>query len=555
MSLPLLPNIAPFRSTNFVVPFTYRDNDTYLTILHSLRENLDATIDYVNGIAADDTAAVNAALTELTTNINALVATQNAAIETAITNADTANTNANNSNTTLTNQVNALTATVNAQIATLNGLIADLPGHGTPLPAWVSTVHPFDRTNGVYNFGSGTLPRFRTAKAGLIAGTTPLHIAVIGDSTAARASDSDPANRVSWPSVMGRQLAAAIGSTVTGTGIIPLWNTVDEAVVEPRVTRVVGAGGGAIQDTAGLGYYGQSVVSVFSPADGSTYLQFAPGIYCDEFIVYTLSTGNRSLFDITDGVTTHSFEMAAFPGEVWTPAAGVTAIQPEPGYVRSNDVPTNGGQMVARLTVPRQNNWELRIKSPQPGSVSVAAVEASDNESGGVRVSNLAQAGVSLSALVPNSNDVNGFVGLPLAVDAAKAKLYIVSIGINDFQSHSSAATYKTQLETLVDRIRTNAATGTYGFGQGVAADCLLMITPQPNYAMIPADGVEVPPLSDFWTALYQVADEKNLGVVDNAFRWVDYASSSDLFRDNIHPSFVGAADIGNHVAHLLAVV
>jgi lysophospholipase L1-like esterase len=354
---------------------------------------------------------------------------------------------------------------------------------------------------------------------------------------------------------MGRQLANALGSVIAGTGVLPLWNTFNENVTEPRIRRVIGATG-SISDSVGLGYYGQSGVDVFTGGDGTTYIEFEPGVFTDQIRVITLSGGYRTKFELTDNVNAHYYELASVPGEVWTPDAGVTALQPDAGYVRANNVATDGGLLVVTIDLPaRQSNWILRVRSATGGVAHIAALEARDNATGGIRISNLAQGGVTLNSLVANSNESNGFIGLPLAVDATKADLYIVSIGINDFQAHSSVATYKTQLETLVDRIRATGPTGTASFGVGVNADCLLMITPQPNYAMIPADHVETPPLSDFWTALYQVADEKGLAVVDNAFRWVDYASSSDLFRDNIHPSTVGAADIGNHVGHLLAAV
>lgn len=66
-----LVGLAPFEPINQVTPFTYRDNDTYLTILHSLKNQVNALVDWANEYAVDDAANLNNAVSALITQFNA----------------------------------------------------------------------------------------------------------------------------------------------------------------------------------------------------------------------------------------------------------------------------------------------------------------------------------------------------------------------------------------------------------------------------------------------------------------------------------------------------
>lgn len=70
MSLPLY-NLPSFSPVNSVTPFTYRDNATYLTILHALQDKVNELITTLNTLNLSVTADMNIGFAEIVAELNA----------------------------------------------------------------------------------------------------------------------------------------------------------------------------------------------------------------------------------------------------------------------------------------------------------------------------------------------------------------------------------------------------------------------------------------------------------------------------------------------------
>ena len=453
---------------------------------------------------------------------------------------------------------------VTAQAATLSSTYV----RSNP-PSWATAVNSFDPAFGSYNLNARTLARFRKAKARAVAGSGALHVSVLGDSTTMQATTTASAYVQAWPGRMRDHLIRTLGLTNGGTGLMGLWDlfngwdfTADPAF--PHLSWIkppTAADGGALQKTGvgSMGIYGSNGVAVFSGATApftSVRLNPVGGQMVDQFWVYLLSGGYDTQVEITDGTTTYKFQIAAYYGATVTPDAGYTAVACEPGFVQSATPSSSGGIRVAKLTVPAQANWTATIHSKN-GQVAYATMVEARLSTANLRVSNLAQGGMTLASIIAANNETAGNGGLPQGVDTPGADLAIIALGMNDWQTHGSVATFKANLTTVVQRQRFVGATGATLTGTGAGGDVLLFIQPQPDYTHpYPATGGNVPPLTNYWTAIYQVADEQNVALLDHSWRWTDYTTSAPMFRaDGMHPNEIGHADIGVAVGSILARV
>jgi len=182
-------------------------------------------------------------------------------------------------------------------------------------------------------------------------------------------------------------------------------------------------------------------------------------------------------------------------------------------------------------------------------------IEAKDSN-GGLRVSNLAQGGMSLSGLISASDDFSGLGGMAQGVDAVNADLAIIALMTNDWMGHTSVADFKAKLITLVQRQQHWAGPTTpSGSGIGAAGDVLLLISPTPDLTRFPAAGGNVPSNDLYMRAMYEVADETDVALVDQTWRWKTYQENVPLYRDGdgVHPNTSGHADIGLSVGAILA--
>lgn len=128
MVISALGNVPPASPINTVTPFTYRDNDTYLIFLERLRTNLNLAIDYINDVSVNNTNEINAAITALTAELNATLATAlttiNESTATLVAMEETLTTLQTDIGATETDVANALT-TLNTLLTTVNADIAN----------------------------------------------------------------------------------------------------------------------------------------------------------------------------------------------------------------------------------------------------------------------------------------------------------------------------------------------------------------------------------------------------------------------------------------------
>lgn len=403
-------------------------------------------------------------------------------------------------------------------------------------PVWARGDRSFDPVTGLYNASARNLNRWRTACGEALAGVGQAHVSVIGDSVAAHMWTA-PAETSTWPGQLKRMLAASLGSG--GSGIVVPWSDLPipgTSVFEPRIITADGADAGFVvhQD---YGLFSGGSMGVHDVADARTsYIHFKPTETVDEFWIYAIGTGYRTRLLVDEST---QYELGAYVGDSGA-TAGWNFVPAKSGYVRSTNA-VDGGLRVFQIPV-NPGLHQVKILGNGVGRSIIVGMEG--RRAGGVRVSNLSLGGVSIAGLFLNNDELNGYRGLPLAFDVPNADLAILALHINDWQNHRDIATFKNYVVSAVNRQRAVGPTGTNGFGTGAAGDVLLMVNAQPDYANHPPDHVQVPALSEYYQVLYEVADELDVPLLDNAYRWTDYATSQALFRDFIHPTQAGAADI-----------
>ncbi len=610
MTQPLLGwGLTPQALTN-VTPFTYRDNATYIQLMQDVRDKVNEVISVVNlnaGSESTDVAAINAAYTALVaqwnatlatldpTQVSALVTTLTANVTTALNNAATALTTATSASDAVTALNATLTAALAAETAARSSAItsavlvettarttaddteaatraaadateastraaADAAFMPSPSPSWCTRVKHFDPLTGAYNLNPQTLSKFRTARSAAIAGAGQLHVSVLGDSITMRPDDTSYAYLTAWPGRMRDRMIHNLGLNSCGAGIMGLWDlfggwNFTNFAAFPHLSWILTDG--SLTKWSGSGVYTNNGVRLQSGNNPWTLIQINPvgGQMVDEFWIYMQGSSSDTFVDITDGTTTYSYQIPAYYGaSVVTPRAGYTAVGLESGYGQGDVPSVNGGMRVAKLVVPAQNNWTAKVQSDAYPKFTIMTMFESKLSTGNFRVSNLAQGGVDLTSMM-NANTFDA--GMSQGLDTPSANLAIIALGMNDFQEHESVATFKSNLTTVVQRQRFNGPTLTNGSGRGANGDVLLVVTPQPDYTNIPVDHVEMPPLSDFWRAMYEVADEQNVALVDEAWRWTDYNTSVGMYNAGspIHPGVIGHADIGTTIGDLLSTV
>ncbi|MCA9325477.1 right-handed parallel beta-helix repeat-containing protein, partial [Candidatus Saccharibacteria bacterium] len=144
-----------------------------------------------------------------------------------------------------------------------------------------------------------------------------------------------------------------------------------------------------------------------------------------------------------------------------------------------------------------------------------------------------------------NNDETNGSYGLP-HLDAAKADLMIIALGINDWQGATSVSTIKDALTNLIVRQRSSGTAS--GGGDHADGDVMLLWNPIPNIAAL---GKSESLWEDYRQAYYEVADEQNCALLDLGLVWDDYATGSGLgyYADTIHLSDSGSAIVAQKVA------
>jgi lysophospholipase L1-like esterase len=152
----------------------------------------------------------------------------------------------------------------------------------------------------------------------------------------------------------------------------------------------------------------------------------------------------------------------------------------------------------------------------------------------GVRVANYSKGGGKAEDLVGATQ--TGARSLPMSFDMAPPKLSIIGMGMNEYLQQKTIASYKTNMQTLIDK------------SVSKGADTLLLVT-------VP-DGTTAKtiPQSDYAAALYDLADTNNLPLIDLQHRWTSYAVSNafSYYGDPTHPSTFGYMDIARTVYNVV---
>ncbi|URG17403.1 mycolate esterase [Rhodococcus phage Mbo2] len=404
-------------------------------------------------------------------------------------------------------------------------------------PAWSTTARPFDPTLGVFNLRPDNMRRWRRARARQAAGLGQAHVSAGIDSIthgAGATGASNPKHTNSWPGRLRRMFDAKYGAA--GSGIVPLRSTMTVAnqAWDPRVVLT-----GTIEDTsAGINNLASKR---WLAASDANYLTFTAT--CTEFWIYGLGAGSRPRVQIDGGtVQTISGQVGMDPS--------LTDWDPEAGY--QGNVTDGFGQIVTKVTAGASGSHALKLMAPSNGTsyVQVTALEARIAGTAGIRVSNLGHNGVDTSHSTLD-DATYGVRGMAQYFDMVKADLAVLLVGMNDFQVHRTTAAFKANLTTMIQRQRSSATYRANG-------DVLLVACAQPNYASpIPLDGIQTPALTAYYTAMYEVAHEQDVPLLDLAHRWTDFGVSNGLgfFADALHPGDSGLEDIATGIYNVLMAV
>lgn len=389
-------------------------------------------------------------------------------------------------------------------------------------PSWASGSRPFDPRLHTYNLRPETLQRWRRGRALAEAGTGAAHVTCFLDSVTYGSGSSQPKWTRSIPGRLRALFDRRYGSA--GSGVVVPWDTwFDTPADDPRLVKT------GSHEKFLYGPHNLGAVRFLSASD-TNYLEFTET--CTSFVIYGLSGGSRPRISVDGGADAY---IAGSPNL----DVSLTDYDPQPGY-QSNG---SSGQIVTVVPAGSLGPHTLRIKAPSNGAnhCVVFGVEARTGVAG-VRVSSMARPGIKSSSLVAD-DAANYLSGMACSLDAMKADVAVMNLSMNDFNMSEPVATFKANVLTAVARQRSSATNKANG-------DVLLVLPAQPSYTL-------TPPITDYYRAMYEVADEQNVALLDVAARWVDNASAASLgwWADGVHPNDAGAADVAAAIFNALTAV
>jgi lysophospholipase L1-like esterase len=386
-----------------------------------------------------------------------------------------------------------------------------------------------------------SLMKWRGIRQKVISNKQQGHIAFIGDSQdfgAAGTGASNPKYLNSHPGQLRTMLDRIYGAA--GSGIVTANpNVRANPAYDPRFTF-----GGASFLDHGFGLYSSSAYRLNGASDAT--LDFTD--VADEFWVHVLSSGSGTF-------TAQIDSQATITGSIAGSGAGGSQAR-ETGYYNTASNSHNVFKFPTGSTA--SHTLKLRPSVTSGQNLFVMYVEARINGNGRFRVSNAAQSSKSLSSVVPtvgvvDSGDSTGLTGL-CPVDSLKADLLVMGLGINDWQGQSALANVKFRIETMIDRQRaaTNPMTGVVPAN----GDIVLLFKPQPDLVTLGGGNYTNPSWHAYRDLFYQIADSKDVALIDLGSRWKDYSTGNTygMWGDTIHPNDLGSGDIAAAVYRALFI-
>lgn len=359
---------------------------------------------------------------------------------------------------------------------------------------------------------------WRTRRAEVLAGQRQGHIAVMGDSRsfgAAATGTSSPKYLSSYPGRLREMLAARYGPS--GTGWVILDNNIFATPAYDDRLTVAGT------DTVEMGWHAASARRLVAASAGT--LTFTAE--CEEFWIFNLQSNGGLNNASVDGAAAQTFRNIT--------TGSTPALAMETGY--------HPKHIVTRVPAGTLGEHTMAITTNGTNNIVLAAVEGRIPTPGTFRVSNPSINGKSLSTFLAKqaNGESSGLWGLPM-IDALRADLLLIALGINDWQGQTAVETVKTRLTTIIQRQRLVGASPSGGAAPG--GDAMLVWLPKPNVeALVPGAPI---PWEAYRDAYYEVADEQNIALIDLGLRWKDYATANalGLFGDTIHENDMGSLDV-----------
>lgn len=363
-----------------------------------------------------------------------------------------------------------------------------------------------------FNPGAGGAPvtpsmkRFRTALAKTLSGQSNTRILVLSDSTGFGVGSTNilaEPNLNVWKQSWPRQLASILtaagypASCNGSTCANPLnsWNTQSS---DGRY--VFGSAWSMLMGTPSLGG------GLFQAAAAGGPLAYTPDQACDSFRVwYVQNTGLGTMgLAISAGTVTNQS------------TAGTT------GYTSV----TKTGALAA-------NTLNLSWIS---GQLFASAIEAWNSQQIGVQITNAGWPGAKLADISAGPTGFN-----PLGASLAFAPdLYIVCIGINDWNGGTPLATYAAALPPFLVALQAKAD--------------VVLVSPAPS--SVSGTGISDATQQGFVSAMQSAAISVGIPFIDNWTRLGDWNANQQMYAPGntgfIHPNMIGYSDFARSIARVL---
>lgn len=395
---------------------------------------------------------------------------------------------------------------------------ADASATSAAVDARIADIVGIDPNLYVYNLNETTMGIIRHQLRGRAA-----RISVHGASSAQGAGSGTRYLYDSWPGRVAAMMNARFGQA--GPGMIIPWNgLVPNTGNQPNLVMA------GTLEARPLGIFQRGGVRV--TRTGTTSYVGVDDVFCDYFRIILATTSGLGEA-IVDGTTVGTFKLAE--------ASTGNTLATQSGY--AFDSGTGSGQVVSVIPAPDLGYHSLRIRPVSEGNtLTVLSIEPWVTKKPTVVVNNLALSGIDSTLAASNDSDsTNGYNGMSMSVDASRAHLHVIQVGTNDYQQHIPIATYKENMRRLIRRGKTS--TPVANGGTTVAASVLLVAGQPVNEAEVPAgDPVRVPPFSAYAAALYQLADEENVALLDLNLLYGSFAAknAAGWYADNLHPTPLG---------------